>query len=95
VMVPVAPLREAFLSKPITSSEVARRMGWVRPLTAADRARNRKGPRPDQTRVMRALGLRQHCCGRNGAYYYRKQTQHHTAVRLARAIGADYRDVGL
>ena len=78
--VPVAPLREAFLRSDVTASELARRLGWVR---------------PDSSRVGRQLGLLQSCDGRTRQPYIRETTTYERALEICAALGIDPVDVDL
>lgn len=84
--VPVEGLREAFLrlqrSRGLTTSELAQRLGWTRPV------RGRQAP--DATSVKRALGLAAHPT--NGR---RRQTvSYDLAVLLVEAMDLDPVDLG-
>jgi len=73
--VPVAPLREAFLSSPATTGDIARAMGWW----------DRKGS-ADTSRVKRTLGLQDDIAG-DGRRSRRTMADAETVMLIAEAIG--------
>lgn len=83
-LVPNARLRRTFLESGETPAEVAIRIGWYR-----------ETGMPDETRVMRALGLRQYYDKRTKKHYIRKGLQVKTAEQLAAALHLDPVDVGI
>lgn len=74
------PLREAFMRSPLSQSELARRLGWMRVT-------------PDYVRVRRALGLKRDNAGAPSRW--RREIDYDTAVSMCRAMGVDPVDVGL
>ena len=81
-MVPLAPLRQAYLDSGITISEFARRMDMIRTQPNVDRARRAIGLRPDSdTRGVRA-GPREFVTPL-------------LAKRIADALELDYTDYGI
>lgn len=78
----VKPLAEAFLRSGLTPYEVARRLGWKRDKSEAD-----------ASRVRRALGLALYSPGHGYPPRYRQHCTEEMAIKLARAIGVDPRDV--
>jgi hypothetical protein len=84
------PLRERFLELrdrgELTASELARRVGW---------RRSSRDPLPDQSRVMRALGLR--ACKMSGrdAQCFNKRVSEQNALLLGDALGLTPYEVGL
>jgi hypothetical protein len=87
MLVPVAPLREAFERNGLTSTEVARELGWYETTP--------KKVRLDTGRVRRTLGLRSEQTRANRGKGYRQHVRYETALKLARAMGVDPVDVGL
>jgi hypothetical protein len=88
-MVDVAPLREAFQRSGLSACEVARRMGWIR-------TRRFDGRRlPDQSRVVRYLGLREYQPGHGYENRFRARMREDVAERFARALDVDPFEVGL
>jgi len=77
--VPVAPLRQALLDSGVTTSELARRLGWVR---------------PDTVRVARQLGILPNIDG-TGRSYTRETTSYERALEICEALGIDPVDVDL
>ena len=80
--VSVTPFREHYLRATergdFNASEIAERLGWVRP--------NGSG---DSTRVLRALGVRPETARRGGAPKYRSYMRYEMATKLCRALGMD------
>jgi len=82
-MVPLAPLRQAFLDSGLSISEFARRMGMYRTQANVDQARRALGLRPDtDSRV----GLRSRP---------REFVTVALAARIADALELDYTDYGI
>lgn len=73
--VPVAPLREAFLRSGKTASQVARSMDW------------QSGSKPDASRVLRVLGLRDDVKGATGCRSRRVLVDAEIVMLIADAIG--------
>jgi hypothetical protein len=78
--VPVEPLREAFRRSGLSSGDLARALGWMR---------------PDHARVERQLGIKTAGRARGSNPYYIESTSYDRAVELARAMGVDPTEVGL
>ncbi len=87
MLVPVAPLREAFERNGLTSSHVARELGWYEATP--------KKVRLDTGRVRRTLGLKAEQTRAGRGRSTRQHVRYATALELARAMGVDPRDVGL
>jgi len=77
--VPVAPLRKALLESGVSTSELARRLGWVR---------------PDSSRVARQLGILSNVDS-TGRSYVRETTSYERALEICEALGIDPVDVDL
>ena len=78
--VPVAPIAEAFARSGVTASELARRLGWVR---------------PDTTRVRRQLGQLPDFNGRGYPITPRETMSYTRALEIAEALGIDPVDLNL
>ena len=78
--VPIEPLRDAFLRSGLSTHELARRLGWVK---------------PDNARVRRALGLYPDRNGRGTQPRLRETTSYDRALAIADALGIDPADVDL
>jgi len=78
--VPLEPLRDAFLRSGVSASELARRLGWVR---------------PDSERVRRSLGLKLDQNSRGYPPRLRETTSYERALAIADALGIDPSDVDL
>jgi hypothetical protein len=90
--VPVAPLREAFVSSKLTSSELCYRLGWVR----LDRRFSPPREYADTQRLRRALGLAPNWNASAHAFVsVATRIGYDNATRIAEAIGVDPVDVGL
>jgi hypothetical protein len=72
--VDVAPLREAFERSGLSATDVALRMGWLK---------------PDCNRVTKALGITPYHMGHGFKPKHREHLRWDTAERLAQAIGMD------
>jgi hypothetical protein len=77
--VDVGPLRDAFERSGMSTTELAARLGWVK---------------PDSNRVTKALGITPYHLG-NGHKGLRGHIGHRMATELARAMDVDPVDVGL
>lgn len=89
--IPVEQIRGPILATGVSSYELARRLGWMRP-------HGQCLGQPDASRVQWVLGLKGNVTLKNGVRYgpYRAVTASHTiAVALVRAAGLDPIDVGL
>jgi hypothetical protein len=84
------PLRDAFLRSGLTASEVARRLGWMRPAP-----KGKRSAVPDQGRLRAALGLKPYNPGHGYPMRMRIGMKHETAEQIARAINVDPWEVGL
>jgi hypothetical protein len=85
--VPNKEIREAFLRSGLTSAQVAAFCGWMRG----------KSPRPDTTRVERALGLKTTISG-TGRVTINRSVSYDNAIKLIQAMNydpVDFRDIGL
>lgn len=85
-MVPNKELREAFQRSHLTAKDVARLCEWYKG----------KNPKPDDSRVYRALGMMK-VKNRSG-YAFNKNITEDNALKLIEAMGydaVDFRDSGL
>jgi hypothetical protein len=87
--VPVGPLRDHFIKAynrgEIAPHDVARQMGWI----------HAHSGRPDTSRALRALGLREKTARGGSPKRYITVLEYETAVRLAEAIGMDPHEAGV
>ena len=84
--VPVDELQRAFLDSGLAASEVARRCGWM--------AMNRGRKRPDQSRFLRLIGLRDYSPATR-ANHPKTHLRVDIALKICEAMNIDPMDVGL